>query len=265
MRRHQRKNAVTAAYAVLFASLLFGAPLSVGGQGAEKVYRVGYLSFPPLPNPHHEAFRQGLRELNYVEGRNVVLMARSADGIRERLPHIASEIAAAGVDVIVVTTGVSALAVKHVTTRIPIIMTGSSDAVALGIIGSLSRPGGNVTGFTIISPELAPKRLELLAALPGVTRVAVLWCPVTPINHEELRRTSTAATHLKVKLDPVEYRQRSTTWQSLMAALIQVRPHGLFLLDCTSLPFEQLEKFAIEHRLPLMSPYVFRADHGGLS
>lgn len=258
------QNIVTAAYAVLAASVLFGTPLSVVAQQAGKIYRIGYLSFPSLPNPHHEAFRQGLRELNYAEGRNVLLITRSAERIRARLPKLASEMVGAEVDVIVVTTGISALAVKRVTTRIPIVMTGSSDAVAMGIVPSLSRPGGNVTGFTIISPELAPKRLELLAGLPGLTRIAVLWCPGTPINHEELRRTSIAAKHLGVKLNPVEHRQGSSTWGAMMAALVQARPDGLFLLDCTTLPFEQLEKFAVEHRLPLMSPYIVRASHGAL-
>jgi len=140
-------------------------------------------------------------------------------------------------------------------------MTSSSDAVAMGIVDSLARPGGNITGFTIINPELAPKRLELLAALPGVTTIAVLWCPVTPINHEELRRTSAAATSLGVKIVPVEYQEGSTTWESELA---RVRPSGLFMLDCTTLPVVRLEEFAVEHRLPLMSPYIVRASQRAL-
>jgi len=174
-------------------------------------------------------------------------MTRSADGIRDRLSPLASEIIAAKVDVIVVPTGASALAVKSTTSRIPVVMTGSSDAVAMGIVDSLSRPGGSITGFTIISPELAPKRLELFAALPGLTTIAVLWCPATPINHEELRRTSAAATSLGIKIIPVEYQQGSTTWES---ELVRARPSGIFLLDCTNLPFNRLEEFAVENRLP---------------
>ena len=255
---------MTAAWAAVAASVLFGAPLTVDAQQVGKIYRVGYLSFSSLPNSHYKAFRQGLRELNYVEKRNVVLFVRSAEGIRDQLPRLASEVVDAKVDVIVVPTGASALAVKRVTTRIPIVMASSSDAVAMGIVSSLSRPGGNVTGFTIISPELAPKRLELLAGLPGLKKIAVLWCPVAPINHEELRRTSMAAKILGVKLDPVEYHQGSSTWESVVGALDQLRPDGLFLLDCTVLPFERLEKYATEHRLPLMSPYIVRADQGAL-
>jgi len=254
------KQILTAAYALL-ATALLGVPLLVEAQQVEKTYRVGYLSIRPLPDPHLEAFRQGLQDLGYVEGRNVVLVTRSAEGVRDRVSRLASEIIAEQVDVVAATTGVSALALKGVTSRIPVVMTSSSDAVAMGIVDSLARPGGNITGFTIINPELAPKRLELLAALPGVTTIAVLWCPVTPINHEELRRTSAAATSLGVKIVPVEYQEGSTTWESELA---RVRPSGLFMLDCTTLPVVRLEEFAVEHRLPLMSPYIVRASQRAL-
>lgn len=259
-----RRNNIVAACAVLAASALFGVTPITDAQPVEKSHRLGYVSFGSLPNPHHEAFRQGMRELGYVEGRNLVLMAQSAQRRRGAVPEVAAAILAAKPDVIVVSTGWTALAVKRLAPNIPIVMIGSSDAVPMGIVRSLSRPGGNVTGLTIISPELAPKRLELLAALPGLRRIAVPWCPVTPINHEELRRTSMAAARLGIGVDPVEYRQRSMTWESLRAAVVRARPDGLFLLDCTSLPLEKLGNFATQQRLPLMSPYLFHAERGAL-
>jgi putative ABC transport system substrate-binding protein len=144
-------------------------------------------------------------------------------------------------------------------------MTASSDAVAMGIVESLARPGGNVTGLTNISPELAPKRLEVLAALPGMARVAVLWCPHTPINQEEFKSVSTAATRLGIKLQAIEHRQGAITWDAVSAALVRAKPNGLFLLDCTTLPFDELERFATAQRLPLMTPYVVRADRALLA
>ena len=260
MAKLRLKQILTAAYALLVAGLL-GMPLLAEAQQVGKTYRIGYLSLFSLPDPHLESFRQGLRDLGYVEGRNVVLVTRFAEGRRDRVSMLATEIIAEQVDVVVATTGVSALALKGATSRIPVVMTSSSDAVAMGIVDSLARPGGNITGFTIINPELAPKRLELFAALPGVTTIAILWCPASPINHEELRRTSAAATSLGVKIVPVEYQEGSTTWESELA---RVRPSGLFMLDCTTLPSSRLEEFAVEHRLPLMSPYIVRASQRAL-
>jgi putative ABC transport system substrate-binding protein len=258
------KEIATATCAALVASALFGMPLSVDAQQGGKVYRVAYLSFSDISKAHYEAFRQGLRDLNYVEGRNVVLIARSAKGIRDQVPKLASEMVDAKADVIVTTTGALALSLKRAITRVPIVMASSSDAVGMEIVASLSRPGGNVTGFTIMSPELAPKRLELLAGVPGMKRIAVLWCPVAPINQEELRRTSIAAKSLGIQLHPIEYQDGPSASESMIRALGRLRPHGIFLLDCTILPFEQLEKFAMEQRVPLMSPYIARADRGAL-
>jgi len=247
----------------LFAALLT-APLRAEAQEARKLHRIGILDFFPLPNARDEAFRKALRDLGYVEGRNVVIISRSADRVRDRLPQLAADIVAAKVDVIVVATGTSALVVKDVTSTIPVVMMGSADAVTMGIVGSLARPGGNVTGLTIISTEVAAKRLELLAALPAVKKIAVLWCPVAPIQHDELRHTAEAAKRLGVDIEPIEYRQGSTTWQSVTASLVKARPQGLFLLDCTYLPFQQLVDFAIQQRMPTMTPYLSVAQQGAL-
>lgn len=262
MKTSKFRRSLTLLLICAFCAALLGAP---AGADAQKLHRIGILDFFPLPNPRDDAFRQALRDLGYVEGRDVAIVTRSAERVRDRLPRLASEMVAAKVDVIVVTSGTSALAVKDATSAIPVVMTASSDAVAMGIVTSLARPGGNVTGLTIISPDLAAKRLELLlAALPGIKKIAVLWCPVAPVNHEELRRTSAAAAQLGIHAESVEYHQGTTSWSSVMHAFRRARPHALFLLDCTYLPFQEIVEFAIQQRLPTMTPYIGLGQQGAL-
>src|SRR5262249_39390655 len=163
-------------------------------------------------NPHiQEAFRQGLRDLGYVEGRNVVIEYRDAEGKPERLPAIAAELVALKVDVIVAEAGNNlAMAAKQATRTIPIVFAAASDPVAFGLVTSLARPGGNVTGTSVLSPELVGKRLELLTqAVPGVSRVAVLWLPGALGERTEkdmLKQADVAARALGVRLQFVEAR-----------------------------------------------------------
>lgn len=235
-------------------------------QQSTKVYRIGILDQWGVAGPRHDALRQGLRDLNYVEGKNVSFVLRSADGVTTRLTDLAAELAAAKVDVIVTTTGSATLAAKKATAKIPIVMTTSSDAVAMGIVDSLARPGGNVTGFTVISPELAPKRLELLATLRNIKRVAVPWCAgsITTIVKQELDRVSEVAARLKIQVEPVEYQWKTAKAESLLIALKQARADAIFLPDCTVLPFPQLLEFSLKERLPLITPYLNLADQGAL-
>ena len=139
------------------------APLAAEAQQAAKVPRIGYLTGAnPAANPHqHEAFRQGLRDVGYLEGRNVVIEYRSAEGKVERLPALAAELVALKVDVIVSPSTPAALAAKQATRTLPIVFT-AADPVASGLVTSLARPGGNVTGLSILAPELVGKRLEQL-------------------------------------------------------------------------------------------------------
>ena len=254
-------NPLALIVSLIIATLL--APAAAAQQAA-RIHRIGILSFFPLPSSQVEALREGLRALKYVEGRDLVIVIRSANRDRKILPRLAAELVAEKPDVLVATTGTSTLALKRVTKSIPIVMLCSSDAVGMGIVSSLARPGGNVTGFTIISPDLAPKRLELLTALPGVRRVAILWCPEgAPINREELRRTADAATRLGVNLVPVEYR-RGTSWQSFSTALSEARAQAIFQSDCTSLPFRSIFKWAIQNRLPLITPYFVLGSRRGV-
>ena len=159
---------------------LLAAPLAAEAQQAAKIARIGYLSPNLSVSPHtHEAFRQGLRDLGYVEGRNVVIEYRDAEGKFERLPALADELVALKVDVIVAPNTAAALAVKQATRTLPIVFAVAADPVASGLVTSLARPGGNVTGLTGLSPELVGKGLEQLKqAAPGVRAAAAALAPL---------------------------------------------------------------------------------------
>jgi len=199
-----------AARAAALALAVLAAPLGAEAQQAAKIARIGYLA-PNLADPHlPEAFRQGLRDLGYVEGRNVVIEYRDADGKYERLSALAAELVALKVDVIVAPNTVAALAAKQATKTIPIVFAGTTDPVASGLVTSLARPGGNVTGWSNLNSELVGKWLELLKqAVPGVSRVAVLWQPGALDERTEkdrLKRAEVAARALGVRLQFVEAR-----------------------------------------------------------
>jgi len=167
--------------AFLGALALLAAPLAAEAQQAAKVARIGYLSPNLATGPHlREAFRQGLRDLGYVEGRNLVIEYRDAEGKVERLPALAAELVALKVDVIVTEGGntVVPLTAKQATRTLPIVFASAADPIGSGLVTSLARPGGNVTGLSSLGAELVGKRLELLTqAVPGVGQVAVLWLP----------------------------------------------------------------------------------------
>ena len=157
---------------------LLAAPFAAEAQQAAKIARIGWLGDRPATGPRLEAFLQGLRDLGYVEGRNVAIEYRDAEGKVERVPALAAELVALKVDVIVVGGTPAALAAKQATTILPIVVSAAGDLVASGLVTSLTRPGGNVTGLSMLSSDLVGKCLELLKqAVPGVDRVAVLWVP----------------------------------------------------------------------------------------
>jgi putative tryptophan/tyrosine transport system substrate-binding protein len=168
------------AFICTISGALLTAPLAAEAQQAAKVARLGYLAADRAANPHlQEAFRQGLRDLGYVEGRDVVIEYRDAEGKLERFPALAAELVALKVDVIVTAGGtLAALAAKQATRTLPIVFAAAADPVESGLVTSLARPGGNVTGLSVLAPELVGKCLEQLKqAVPGVSRVAVLWQP----------------------------------------------------------------------------------------
>jgi ABC-type uncharacterized transport system substrate-binding protein len=190
---------------------MLAVPLAVGAQPAARVPRIGYLA-PNLATSSHlrEAFLQGLRDLDFVEGRNLVIEYRDAEGKFERFPALAAELVALKVDVIVAPGTLAALAAKQATRSIPIVFPTVGDPVTDGLVTSLARPGGNVTGLSNLSPELVGKCLELLKqAVPGVSRVAILWQPdafVERTGKDIRKRAEVAGRALEMGLQFVETR-----------------------------------------------------------
>src|SRR5215510_8200927 len=183
------------------------APLAAQAQAPGKVPRVGYV-FARVSSADQrlwEAARQGLRELGYIEGQNITLEVRWAEGRTERLPDLVAELVRSKVDVLVVATTPGALAAKNATRTIPVVFVGVGEAVEGGLVASLARPGGNLTGLTVLNSEISGKRLELLKEiLPSGSRVAVLRNLGNPIHKILWRETRTAARTLGLQLQPIE-------------------------------------------------------------
>jgi len=216
-----------------------------------------------------EAFRQGLRDLGYVEGRNVVIEYRDAEGKHERLPALAAELVALKVDVIVAPPTPAALAAKQATRTLPIVFFSVSDPVSSGLVTSLGRPGGNVTGLSDLTPELVGKCLEQLKqAVPGVSRAAVLWQPGAFGERTEkdlLKAAEVAARALGVRLQFVEARgpddfdRAFSKMTSARADALTVLPTAMFVSER-----RRLVDLAAKNRLPTVFPYRESVDAGGL-
>jgi putative ABC transport system substrate-binding protein len=176
-------------------------------QQTGKIFRIGYLSQRSGNETRDEAFRQGLRELGYVEGKNIIIELRGADGKLDRLPALASELVRLKVDIIVATSGAVTSAAKQATSAIPIVMTNDADPVANRFVASLSHPGGNITGLSNLAPELYGKRLELVKeTLPKISRVGLLWNPSFPWQHWALKETQASARTLGLQIQSLEAR-----------------------------------------------------------
>src|SRR5215470_4103536 len=238
-------------------AVLLAAPLAAEAQQAGKVARIGLLSLNLVPNRHlGEAFRQGLRDLGYVEGRNVVIEYRDAEGKPERLPALAAELVALKVDVIVTGGGTPpALAAKQATKTIPIVFSSVPDPVTDKLVTSLARPGGNVTGSSNLNPELVGKCLEQLKqVVPGVSRVAVLWQPGAMDERTEqdiLKAADVAARALGVRLQVVEARGSADVDRAL-SDITRARAAALTVLPSAMLFTERrrLVALAAKNRLP---------------
>jgi putative ABC transport system substrate-binding protein len=250
---------------VLLALGLFLAPYPSQAQSVAKTPRIGILNPAFDPHPPLEAFRQGLRDLGYVEGHSIVLEYRFADGRYERLPELAAELVRLKVDVIFAVGGQAAAVAQHATRTIPIVFPGVPDPVGQGLVASLARPGGNTTGLSFQDPELMGKRLELLKeAVPGVTRVAYLWHTV-PINARVLQELETAARALGVQLLPVEVRE-PYPFDQAFATMAEAHADALITLPSTVFVSRrtQIVDLASKTRLPGIFPDRELADAGGL-
>ena len=269
MNRVQRRQFLIAAGALL------ATPLAADGQQAAKVARIGYLSLNLAASPHlRDAFLQGLRDLGYVEGRNVVIEYRDeyrdAEGKRERLLALAAELVALKVDVILAEGGTLGPRVAmQATTTIPIVFAGAGDPVGSGLVTSLARPGGNVTGLSSLGPELVGKRLELLKqAVPGVDRVAVLFLPGALGERTEkdmLKAADVAARALGVQPQFIEARgpdelaRAFSDMTSARAGALTVLPANMFLRE-----HRRLVDLAAKNRLPAVYASREFVDAGGL-
>jgi putative ABC transport system substrate-binding protein len=246
-------------------------PVAAEAQQAAKIARIGYLSANLAANPHlPEAFRQGLRDLGYVEGRNVVIEYRDAEGKFERFPALAAELVALKVDVIVTSGGTpAALAAKQATRTLPIVFAAHADPVGSGLITSLARPGGNVTGLSNLAPELVGKCLEQLKqAVPGVSRVAALWQPGAYGERTEKdmpKGAEAAARALGVRLQfveargPADFDRAFSETTTAHADALTVLPSAMFVNER-----RRLVALAAKNRLPAVYPSRDSVDAGGL-
>jgi len=255
----------------LLATLILTSVHPAEAQQPKKVPRLGYLSSsdPATESTRIEAFRLALRELGYIEGQNIAIEYRYTQGKVDRAPELAAELVRLKVDIIVVAGGEPWIrAAKNATKTIPIVMLGLPlDPVEAGLVESLARPGGNVTGLTNLSRELGGKRLELLKeAVPKVARVAVLYEPAIPGSVLELKEIlPVAARALRLTIQPWEVRD-ADGFERVFAALSKQRPDGLYVLGGPLMLINQKRSigFALKSRLPSM--YVRRefVDAGGL-
>ena len=265
MNRVQRRQFLIAAGALL------ATPLAADGQQAAKVARIGHLSPNLAAGPHlRDAFLQGLRDLGYVEGRNVVIEYRDAEGKLERLPALAAELVALKVDVILADGGTLGPRVAmQATTTIPIVFTSAADPVGSGLVTSLARPGGNVTGLSGLNPELIGKRLELLKqAVPGIDRVAVLRGGSTlgeRVLKDMLEAADVAARALGVQPQfieargPDEFARAFSAMTSARAGALTVLPSNMFVRER-----RRLVDLAAKNRLPAVYTSREFVDAGGL-
>jgi putative tryptophan/tyrosine transport system substrate-binding protein len=238
-------------------------------QQPRKIPRVGYLWSQALPVSFMEAFKHGLQDHGYVVGRNIALEHRSGEGNRERVTDFIAELVRLKVDAIVVTGTGTIQEVKKATSTIPIIMAPSADAVASGLVESLARPGGNVTGLTMISPDLAGKRVELLREiLPGVARIAAIFLMKTRSAAVEpwLKETEAGAKMYGLQFKKIGLDHDSATWEVAFKAVAREPGSALIVIENATL-ISQRERFAQlawRYRLPTVFSVKEHAEAGGL-
>lgn len=253
-------------FLVFVVLALHAGPLPAWAQEPENVYRIGYLTGTSAANAkrNYDSFREGLRELGYVEGKNIIIDYRHANGKLDRLPELAAELVRARVDVIVVAGTRAIKAVKQATNTIPIVAGGAGDLVGTGLVVSLARPGGNVTGSTRMATELGAKRIELLKqAVSKVSRVTVIWS--TRQDQDELKEIESAARQLGVKIQPMKVRDPNKFQRTKEAIAIE-RADALIILHSAFAYSHrrQLLMLALENRLPSICEQARWANAGCL-
>jgi putative ABC transport system substrate-binding protein len=249
--------------AVLAVSV-FAVSVPAAAQPPVKIYRVGILGNEN--SPPWDGLRQGLRDLGYVEGRNLSLEWRWSEGRTDRLPALAMELVALRPDVLVASGTQAVRAAKQATSTIPIVMTVSSYPDRIGLVESLAHPGGNVTGLSNVAPDLSAKKLELLREIvPKVSRLAILWNPASPVEQFGFRELLTAASAVGVEIQSVEVRSPDEL-PAALAALSSSRVHAL-LAHGNPINFkgrQLIADFAIRNQLPSIYEERLFVDAGGL-
>ena len=247
--------------------LILATPVAAAAQQAGKIYRVGFLWDSPAVWPNVlEAFRQGLRDLGWVEGQNIVVEYRWAEGRFDRLPALVEELVRLKVDLIVAPASIYTEAAKRATSTIPIVFASHADPVNTGHVASLARPGANITGLTVVMSETMAKSLDLLKeAIPGLTRVAVIWDPATPSHGPALKAVEVTGQALGLRLQTLAVRS-ATEFDSAFSAIVQERA-GAVLVLATPLFIgraKRLAELALTHRLPTMFGPREHVEAGGL-
>ena len=258
----------------MLRKIVISLPLTVflltGAQAQQpgKIPRIGYVSGTgDLSNPgaNTEAFQEGLRALGYIEGKNIQLEYRYIQGKRDQVPSVMTELVQLKVDVLVVTNPLTTRAAQQATKTIPIVMVTTNDPVAAGLVDSLARPGGNITGLTRLTRELSGKRLELLnEAVPGISRVGVLWFQGT--TRTSFRDYEPVARTLKIQLQSLEVRGPKPNFEDAFRAAAKGRANALITIVNTLLdPYtKQIADLAIKNRLPSMHEGNEDVEAGGL-
>jgi putative tryptophan/tyrosine transport system substrate-binding protein len=248
------------------AGSLLAAPLAAEAQLAGKVPRIGVLAPGRPPLPPFDALRDGLRGLGYIEGQTIVLESRWDEDKPDRHPALAVDLVRLRVDVIIAGTTPMAVAAKQATGTIPIVMAAVSDPVGTGLVASLPRPGGNVTGMSLLSAELSGKRIEILKeAIPGLSRIAILWNPRNPISTRLLKDTQAAAQSLGVQFQVLEVRSPADLDGAFRAATnggaqaLATLQDSMFYVHRA-----RIAELELKDRLPTMSGENLFASAGGL-
>jgi putative tryptophan/tyrosine transport system substrate-binding protein len=254
--------------AILLCATLFALCFSADAQQPKKIPRIGYLSASgdaKNPGPLVQAFRQGLRDLGYIETKNILVEYRYLEGKSEATPRLVGELVQLKVDVLVLGPQPAIRAAKQATKSIPIVMVTSQDPVAAGFVSSLARPGGNITGLTRLTRELSGKRLELLKeAVPGVSRVGALSSPTQALS--DLKFYEAPASALKIQLQLLELRPPNPDIDAVFVAAARERFSAVITVSGTLVDryAKRIMDLAIKNRLPSMHEKSDYVDAGGL-
>jgi putative ABC transport system substrate-binding protein len=253
-----------------FTNFLGGAaatwPLAARAQQPARVYNIAMLSSARTNSPAYVAFSEAFRQLGWIEGKNVVFVYRTADNRVDRLPKLAVELVRLKVDVIVTAGTLASLAAKHATTTIPIVMAAAGDPIGSGLVANLAQPIGNVTGLSLMSPDLGGKRLELLKELlPQISRVAVLWNSANPYPAHVFKETESAAQTLGIEVQSLEVRGPDD-FNNAFEAVRQNHPDALIAVEdpLTNSYLSQIANFAAANKLPAIFGFREFVDAGGL-